>query len=188
MDRTRLSANALGLDPVPLRDTETLSTTTGTSASTVEKPSTSSSSTILAVDATTKLESPLAALTHEELLRGAEEFAEAHGLAEHREMIKKGALVAQSPEDYEALPLLSAEDRKALRRAEELAVKISSPSCASVVPTYCSAPCDRSPCTLARHRDDDPWSQESSSSLHTPMTQRRAPRPPALSPASVRPR
>ncbi|KIY53043.1 hypothetical protein FISHEDRAFT_69189 [Fistulina hepatica ATCC 64428] len=63
-----------------------------------------------------KLANPLAHIAQEDLLRDAEKFAMTHGLEDHVEVIKKGALVAQNPTAFETIPLLDDADRAALRR------------------------------------------------------------------------
>ncbi|KEY73789.1 hypothetical protein S7711_03094 [Stachybotrys chartarum IBT 7711] len=44
-----------------------------------------------------KIRNPLEGLSREQLLRDADAWSELHGLQEHRDMIRKGALVAQNP-------------------------------------------------------------------------------------------
>ena len=81
----------------------------------------SSRSTALASETSEKsssklIKSPLDGIAQEDLLLAAEQFADQHGLAEHKDIIMKGALVAQNPDAFESLPLLTEEDRAALRR------------------------------------------------------------------------
>ena len=66
-------------------------------------------------DTNEKLSNPLTGLTHEQLMADGELFAREHGLGHLTEEFKKGALVAQDPLAFETLPLLTEEDREALR-------------------------------------------------------------------------
>ena len=48
-------------------------------------------------------------------MKDVEQFAEDKGLNEHVELIKKGALIAQDPANFENLDALNEEERAALR-------------------------------------------------------------------------
>ena len=64
---------------------------------------------------TSELIGPLDDAAKERILLQAEHFAMSHGLDEHKDMIKKGALVAKGGGAFENLELLSEEDKQALR-------------------------------------------------------------------------
>ncbi|KAJ3531539.1 hypothetical protein NM688_g7559 [Phlebia brevispora] len=64
----------------------------------------------------TKLLSPLDGISQEDLLIEAEQFAFLNGLEDHKEIIKRGALVAQNPKAFEKCSLLSEDEKEALRR------------------------------------------------------------------------
>ncbi|KAI1791312.1 MFS sugar transporter [Ganoderma leucocontextum] len=66
--------------------------------------------------ANVKLANPLAGIPHEQLMADAAKFAKDHNLGHLEEEFKKGALVAQDPTLFESLPLLTEEDKAALRR------------------------------------------------------------------------
>ena len=57
----------------------------------------------------------MADLTKEELFQDVEEYAAQQGLTEQLPLLKKGALVAQSPHDYEHLDGLTEGEIQALR-------------------------------------------------------------------------
>jgi len=63
-----------------------------------------------------KLANPLAGLSHEKLMADGAAFARDYGLAHLTEEFKKGALIAQNPDAFETLPLLTEEDKAILRR------------------------------------------------------------------------
>ncbi|CAL1708153.1 unnamed protein product [Somion occarium] len=63
-----------------------------------------------------KLANPLTGIPHDQLMSDAAQFAEERGLGHLKEEFKKGALVAQDPTSFEALPLLDDADRNILRR------------------------------------------------------------------------
>ncbi|OBT58759.1 hypothetical protein VE04_00719 [Pseudogymnoascus sp. 24MN13] len=50
-----------------------------------------------------RIQNPLAAIPRETLFRQVDAFAEEKGLTEHTELIRKGALVAQDPTNYEGI-------------------------------------------------------------------------------------
>ncbi len=61
------------------------------------------------------LANPLAGLSYERLMVDGGDFAKSHGLGDLSELFQKGALVAQDPLAFNDLPLLTAEDKKALQ-------------------------------------------------------------------------
>lgn len=83
-----------------------------------------------------KLANPLAGVSHEQLMADATIFASTHGLAEYTETIQKGALVAQDPTAFESLPLLTENDRVALRR--EITHKWDQPAMLYYLVVMCS--------------------------------------------------
>jgi len=65
--------------------------------------------------ASKKLRNPLAGLSKDELFRDVEQFAAEKGLIDIMELLKNGALAAQSPKDFENIAELSDEDKNYLR-------------------------------------------------------------------------
>ncbi|KAI7287072.1 MFS transporter [Hortaea werneckii] len=64
---------------------------------------------------TGEIRNPLLDIPREQLMADVESFAERHGMSEHLPLLRKGALVAQSPADFENIPELDDADRDALR-------------------------------------------------------------------------
>ncbi|KAH0834351.1 hypothetical protein AYO21_04206 [Fonsecaea monophora] len=62
-----------------------------------------------------KISNPLADIPQEELLANVEEFANRAGMTSEVELIKKGALVAQNPGQFESLSFLTEDEKDALR-------------------------------------------------------------------------
>lgn len=62
-----------------------------------------------------KISNPLADIPDEELMQDVELFAEEKGLTDKIDLLRKGALVAKDPANFEALEILSDEEREALR-------------------------------------------------------------------------
>ncbi|KIW34191.1 uncharacterized protein PV07_00986 [Cladophialophora immunda] len=62
-----------------------------------------------------KISNPLADIPQEELLADVEDFANRAGLSSEIELIKKGALVAQNPAQFENLAFLTEDEKDALR-------------------------------------------------------------------------
>ena len=62
-----------------------------------------------------KLANPLSGIPHDQLMEDAALFAKSHGLGELEEEFKKGALVAQDPENFEKVQGLDAEELTVLR-------------------------------------------------------------------------
>ncbi|KAK4621698.1 putative polyol transporter 6 [Fulvia fulva] len=62
-----------------------------------------------------KVSNPLADIPYDELMRDVEVFASEKGLQEHTELLKKGALIAQDPANFENLNILDDADKEALR-------------------------------------------------------------------------
>jgi hypothetical protein len=67
------------------------------------------------------LRNPLAGMTTEEILADVDGFVEQRGLSEHREVFRKGALLAQvnnTPGAFEQIDILSEDEKGFLRREE----------------------------------------------------------------------
>lgn len=64
---------------------------------------------------TGEIRNPLSGLTKEELLSDVESFAHKYGMEAELPLLRKGALVAQSPADFENIPDLDETDRQHLR-------------------------------------------------------------------------
>lgn len=62
-----------------------------------------------------RIKNPLADLTKEQVLRDAEEFAQEHQLSHILPELRKGALVARDPGEFETVPDLTAVELGALR-------------------------------------------------------------------------
>jgi hypothetical protein len=104
------------------------------SVSLVENASLSSKSEIGKLNA--QLANPLAGISHEELIKDGEAFALDHDLKDMSELFKKGALVAQNPLAFESLPLLTEEDKQALR--DEISNKWRQPKMLYYLVILCS--------------------------------------------------
>ncbi|KKK14462.1 hypothetical protein AOCH_003670 [Aspergillus ochraceoroseus] len=63
-------------------------------------------------------DNPLAGVPREQLLEDVERFCKQHGLEEHVQLFRKGALVSQNPASAQSLPELSEVDKEALRREQ----------------------------------------------------------------------
>lgn len=83
-----------------------------------------------------KLENPLGGLPRAQLLRDAEAFAKKHGLGEHVDEFRKGALVAQDPLAFEKLDILTEEEKTQLRR--EITHKWNQPKTLYALVVMCS--------------------------------------------------
>merc|ERR1711977_618410 len=66
-----------------------------------------------------KVSNPLAGITYEELMHDVEMFAQEKGLEDKTDLIKRGALVAQDPANFENMTLLEEEEKAALRWESE---------------------------------------------------------------------
>ncbi|KAL2194088.1 hypothetical protein P885DRAFT_71652 [Corynascus similis CBS 632.67] len=69
-----------------------------------------------------KIKNPLEGLSRDELMSRVHVFAEEKGLTEHIDVLRKGALVAQDPENFEAIDgaeTLTQEERDVLRKEVE---------------------------------------------------------------------
>ncbi|KAI6898421.1 MFS transporter [Hortaea werneckii] len=66
-----------------------------------------------------KVSNPLAGITYEELMHDVEMFAQEKGLEDKTDLIKRGALVAQDPANFENIGLLEEEEKAALRWESE---------------------------------------------------------------------
>jgi hypothetical protein len=67
---------------------------------------------------TGEIKNPLVGIPREQLMADVDEFAKKYGFNSETEvpLLRKGALVAQSPADFENIPDLDDGDRDALRR------------------------------------------------------------------------
>lgn len=67
---------------------------------------------------TGEIKNPLVGIPKDQLLADVDAFAEKYGFDKDTEvpLLRKGALVAQSPADFENIPELDDDDRNALRR------------------------------------------------------------------------
>ena len=67
---------------------------------------------------TGEIKNPLVGIPKDQLLADVDAFAEKYGFDQETEvpLLRKGALVAQSPADFENIPELDDDDRNALRR------------------------------------------------------------------------
>jgi len=63
-----------------------------------------------------KLANPLAGYNHAELQEMGASYARKYGLDEYAEEFSKGAMLAQDPQAFETIPLLTDDDRNILRR------------------------------------------------------------------------
>lgn len=84
-----------------------------------------------------KLRNPLAGLTHAQLIADGESFAKSYDLEYLSELFQKGALIAQDPLAFETLPLLTEDDKEALRR--EITYKWSQPNTLYYLVILCSS-------------------------------------------------
>lgn len=69
-----------------------------------------------------KIQNPLEGIPKDQLMRDVEFFANQKGLAEHVSMLRKGALVAQDPANFENITgdeALSEEEKQALRKERD---------------------------------------------------------------------
>lgn len=62
-----------------------------------------------------RVSNPLADISYTDLMHDVEVFCNERGLTERVDLIKRGALVAQKPTDYDHIESLSGEEREALR-------------------------------------------------------------------------
>ncbi|KAF5386171.1 hypothetical protein D9615_002387 [Tricholomella constricta] len=83
-----------------------------------------------------KLANPLLGLSQAKLIADGERFAKSHNLGYLSELFQKGALVAQDPLAFDSLPLLTDEDKEALRH--EITHKWSQPRMLYYLVILCS--------------------------------------------------
>lgn len=62
-----------------------------------------------------RIKNPLIGIPKDQLLRDVEQYAQEHDLNDIIPLLRKGALVAQSPGDIESISELDEEDRRVLR-------------------------------------------------------------------------
>ncbi|KAF9035249.1 hypothetical protein BJ165DRAFT_1511010 [Panaeolus papilionaceus] len=70
----------------------------------------------LANNVQARIQNPLHGIPRATLLRQVEQFAEEKGLADKVDLLKKGAVLAQNPKDFEQLEELTEEDKVIIRR------------------------------------------------------------------------
>lgn len=70
-------------------------------------------------DITGRVSNPLIGVPHDTLMRDVEDFAREHDLEDIIEHLKKGALVAQSPNYFDNIGMLVEEDKQYLRFEKE---------------------------------------------------------------------
>ncbi|KAL3421499.1 hypothetical protein PVAG01_07944 [Phlyctema vagabunda] len=63
-----------------------------------------------------KIRNPLAGIPKEELLTDVDIFCSGYGLEEHAASFRKGALLAQSPDEFEDIVELTEDDKVTIRR------------------------------------------------------------------------
>ncbi|KAI5475537.1 hypothetical protein MNV49_001198 [Pseudohyphozyma bogoriensis] len=66
-----------------------------------------------------KIMNPLGGIPRHQLMRDVEVFADQKGLTEHLDILKKGAVLAQSPHDFDNLDVLTEEDKTNIRYEHE---------------------------------------------------------------------
>jgi hypothetical protein len=66
-----------------------------------------------------RVSNPLIGVPHDTLMRDVEDFAREHDLEDIIVHLKKGALVAQSPNDFDNIEMLVGEDKQHLRFEKE---------------------------------------------------------------------
>ena len=83
-------------------------------------------------------ETPLARVPNDQLLRDVEAFCELHGLMEHLEDMRKGALVSKAPDQVHNATYLNEQERDAI--IHEKTHKWDIPGCCigSAVKSYCN--------------------------------------------------
>lgn len=64
---------------------------------------------------TGEIKNPLHGIPKADLMADVEHFAQENDMMDEIELLKKGALIAQSPADFETIPELDEEDRAVLR-------------------------------------------------------------------------
>ena len=64
---------------------------------------------------TGEIKNPLAGMSKAELMADVEAFAQRNDMQEQLDLLRKGALIAQNPADFENIAELNDEDRAALR-------------------------------------------------------------------------
>ena len=63
-----------------------------------------------------RIQNPLHGIPRDTLLSQVEAFAREQGMEDIEPLLKKGALIAQSPKDFESLPELDEADKAIIRR------------------------------------------------------------------------
>jgi len=62
------------------------------------------------------IQNPLHGIPREKLLKQVEEFAHKYGLDDKVALFQKGALIAQTPADFESVPGITEAEKEAIRR------------------------------------------------------------------------
>lgn len=71
---------------------------------------------------TGEIKNPLAGLSKEELFADVEEFAEKNNMKDYIELLRKGALVAQNPGDFENLAELNGKSISELESPDKATI------------------------------------------------------------------
>ncbi|RJE23315.1 galactose-proton symport [Aspergillus sclerotialis] len=64
---------------------------------------------------TGRIKNPLAHMTQEEVIADVDQFAEANGFQEQRDLLVKGALIAKDPPEFESVPGITEEEISAIK-------------------------------------------------------------------------
>jgi len=83
-----------------------------------------------------KLAHPLSGISHEELMEMGASYARENDMEDLQDEFRKGALLAQNPEAFDTLPLLTEDDKYYLRR--EVTHKWSHPTALYHMVVMCS--------------------------------------------------
>ncbi|KAL7413582.1 hypothetical protein BDY24DRAFT_406962 [Mrakia frigida] len=87
-------------------------------------------------EALATVKNPLHGISKEQMFRDVDLFAQEFGLSEHIDVLRKGALLAQNPHDYEFMPELTDEDKATI--THEHTHKWSQPAMLYVTIALCS--------------------------------------------------
>lgn len=83
-----------------------------------------------------KIQNPLADIPHDQLMRNVEDFASQYDVTYILPLLKKGALVAQSPQAFESIKDLTTEEKQYLR--QEISNKWKHPAALYITIVVCS--------------------------------------------------
>jgi len=82
----------------------------------------------LANNVQARIQNPLHGIPRDTLLNQVEDFAREKDLLDVLDILKKGALLAQSPKDFENIPELDEKDKEVIRReTTRILLSLSSP-------------------------------------------------------------